>query len=501
MTPVGFFPGKTDAAPAVASRAETEHDAKQAFDDILVGVTRDDAREEGAATVATPEAEEGSHLPNESPEQPRNEEKSDGVNESDAAVLSSCLAMWQVLPPPSPDAAEPASPKGEWSVEGENISAVAGPADGAVDACDEAGGKPATTAQRDSRGPNFPAECETQNAASEAAPDAAQPPQNVAVYTDSAPDAEPMPAIRAASPEAQAETGPVRPVRAKVEPPHALRALRAARPDRNEGSQAVVASAEDARGERDGIPVAKQQRAMSDPDFHPAASRAPAAFAEGEVLPKAERISTAQGAGAVGVDAAEAFGDSTRHEDGETPNGHAEPELSLLGTGHEPALRAESKAATEKASVTDATQALLHVERAIERLRTHDGQRIELRLSLQSGEEVIVKLRLDRGEVKVTFQSGSEGLRHALESGWSQLSQSSADRTVRLGPAVFDAAPLQNGGGGFQQSPRQQGGDSQSQFNEPSAFFAGLRNERKAQPEVRRRVPAPAATANLELYA
>ena len=253
-------------------------------------------------------------------------------------------------------------------------------------------------------------------------------------------------------------------------------------------ARAVRDSGETPRAKGDGIPVAKV-RAMAEPVLHNQATPAAAAFAEGKVV-------RASDAGAPAASSPSA----NSSPEGHTPVASV-ANVSPLFTRHEAPPAAEAEATPEKVAVVNAARVIQHVERAIERMRAQDGQRIEVRLPLRDGEEVIVKLRVEQGAVKAVFQTGSEGLRHALETGWTQLSQSSTDRVVRLGPAVFESSAPQSDSGGFQQSPdhrsRGEGALEQDADRLPPPMPRDGR--RSAEPRLETADAAPAA--NIQLYA
>ena len=120
-----------------------------------------------------------------------------------------------------------------------------------------------------------------------------------------------------------------------------------------------------------------------------------------------------------------------------------------------------------------------------------------MRVPLHDGGEVVVKLQMEQGQLKATFRTESEGMQQALETGWSQFSQTSSDRGVRVGAAAFDSSSSQNGTGSFQQSPDQRERGANTRLFETD-FTAPLRTSDARKPLEARRA---ASSSSLEIYA
>lgn len=239
---------------------------------------------------------------------------------------------------------------------------------------------------------------------------------------------------------------------------------------------------------------------MSDPTFHLKAKPAPAAFAERETLPKLTREVGHEAAGKV-----QASEQSEPHDPkGGMSDGHREgaPAEAFAAPAGTPAPEeVESFPIETKSPASEAAQAIQQIERAVDRMRLQGGQRMEMRLPMQDGAEVVVRLRIERGEVKATFHTGSEGLRQALETGWSQYSQTSSERAGKAAPAVFESPSLQSGMGGSHQSPDHRDRRGRDQYS--SADFAPVPSPQEIKKALQPRRPKASAApaASLEIYA
>ncbi len=235
-------------------------------------------------------------------------------------------------------------------------------------------------------------------------------------------------------------------------------------------SQAMPTVVEVVRPDRDGIPDAKQQRVMSEPAFSSAAPTALAVPAEREMPAAGTRVMSTDSVRAEASLVERAGRDAT-------PSGVTDQDSdrgSLVQTSgvaaHEFHHESGHVEADLKTAPSDAARIIAHIERAVERLHTQEGQRIEMRLPLREGEEIIVKLRLEQGEVKATFRTESAGLKQALEQGWSQFTQNTSERNLRVGPVSFESSSPESGRGGFQQSPDQR--DRQTAAGSPEFDLA-----------------------------
>ncbi|MGB8170736.1 MAG: hypothetical protein WCF18_24745 [Chthoniobacteraceae bacterium] len=250
--------------------------------------------------------------------------------------------------------------------------------------------------------------------------------------------------------EKPAASAPTPPTSLKLDRP--TKALHSAKPVSIEAQTLQPAAAGIVATHLDGILGAKEHRAMSDIVFHNPAKIAPAAFAEGETLSKTIHET------APGVPSTEPRGGEDT-DAGSSGSGHheqstADPFPQFTTSEQRPTVEA-SKANDASPIASNTAQLIQSIERAVERMRGHGGQHLEMRLPMRDGQEVVVKLRIEQGEVKATFQTTSDDLRQALETGWSQVAQSSSERAEKVATTVVESSSSENGTGNFQQSSDQ----------------------------------------------
>ncbi len=123
----------------------------------------------------------------------------------------------------------------------------------------------------------------------------------------------------------------------------------------------------------------------------------------------------------------------------------------------EPALNAPqftgamagSMAGSQKSAPIPATEITTVVHRtleAAEHVRMSGQERVEIRMRLDSGQELLIELRVSQqGEVKPVFRTESEALRQALEQNWSRFSSAGTERGIKLSNPVFESPQTQSG--------------------------------------------------------
>ena len=463
------------AIPAESMPTQNNEEEAQPFGDLLASLTAEVPTApplvvEPAGvdeSVEAPVAEIGA-------ENAADEENPNPEPDPDAMVLSSCLAMWQILPPAAPTP----TPAAEIGAGAENISS----------ATDEPEVFTGSSSFESSSGavpvPSAPiADSPARAAASGALKPPSCPPASFAVE---------------AKPEVLRQA-------VASDPAGVVAALPAnpglpSKPSASKGSRSVAAVAEVPRVGVDGMPVAKEQRAMTEPVFHRPATNAPAAFAESETRSETAGASRFEASGSVAAAPERTARDDANGgwTDSQDPRGGADPLPFLIGKEVRDDFALPK---TDAKPVTGETARVIeHIERAIERMHTQGSQRMELRLPMREGEEVVVKLRVEHGEVKATFQSASEGLRQALEAGWSQASQASPERAARAIPAVFESPAMQSGMGSFQQSPNQRERSGSDAPAEPS-FAPQPQSQARRVTETLRTTPTTASTEPRKIYA
>ncbi len=74
----------------------------------------------------------------------------------------------------------------------------------------------------------------------------------------------------------------------------------------------------------------------------------------------------------------------------------------------------------------------------LERMRK--GRRSALKVSrgLIDGRQLLLRLRVRRGQVEAQFQTNSKGIREVLEKGWERLVRGAADKGIRLAAPKFE---------------------------------------------------------------
>ncbi len=455
--------------------------------------------------------------------------------EDNVALLSSCLATWQFLPLPGPEPAVVDAVAENFTptvVPVENLTAPIRTGEPIADRptvaavtpveVQAASPQPPTSAvprpndlaaalPHETPVPPAPKETPALPAASTPAPTLtpalaastpapaltpAPAPSAPAPAPDGGPVSVALPAV--AAPTAAVATNP---------PPRAIlsarvaKAGRAVEPVEIKASRPLDHRSETAPAVGDGIPVAKEQRAMRDLVFHPSPKSAPAAFAEGEIPAAAARET---GVGSVPL--ATSAGESTLQDDrqNEMAGDQREPAAPTFGasrSGGEIDPGVEPGERDAKVAPSEVAQVIQHIERAVERMRSQGGERIEMRVPLQDGGEVVVKIRIEHGEVKAIFQSSADGLQQALETGWSQLGQTPTERIGKAAPAVFESPSMQSGTGGFQQSPDQRERNERGRASEAHFLPPPLPPESKKVNDARRSTAGATSPASLQIYA
>ena len=473
---------ETPAVAAEAASRKSAEDAAVPFDSFLTGrASEPSLRAQQGAAKDAPTAVEERTKEQAAEDDKKNADDADRKDKANAQALNSCLAGWQILPPPVPVQPAPMGPNATGKTIDPNSSA------------DESSQTTVAKAATDSKAePAVPAA---------AAPTPDDPIPKIAPATsDNSGQPKEESAAGQLTPSVAVPGTPAAALPAQADMGEASKTGEAAKAVEIKGSRALAATAEVPHPTLDGIPVAKEQRAMSATTFHHQAKPAPAAFAESETPSKVPAESGLQAV--AGVKASE----PTRQDDSQAgmSNGQHEPagaEAFTLPAGAEVSRGAEAPKEDTKVTASDTAQAIHDIERAIDRMRTQGSQRMEMRLPMRDGEEVVVKLRLEQGEVKATFQSGSEGLRQALETGWSQYTQNSAERAAKAAPAVFESPSMQSGMGGFHQSPEQRQREDSARSYDPDFATPLSPPENQKTIDLRSTPAAPTPSTSLEIYA
>lgn len=162
-----------------------------------------------------------------------------------------------------------------------------------------------------------------------------------------------------------------------------------------------------------------------------------------------------------------------------------------------PAPRADEPAA----NVSTPAETIVHrTLEAAERLRVTGGERLELRIKLETGQELTVRLQLAHGEVRPVFLTASPELRQALEQNWAHFSARADERQVRVTTPVFESPNAQSGMN--DSTPQQREGRQHAFAEAQEAAAAAHAPIRRVLPRATpASAPAAAAAPGVQLYA
>ena len=161
-----------------------------------------------------------------------------------------------------------------------------------------------------------------------------------------------------------------------------------------------------------------------------------------------------------------------------------------------PAAPAEPPAAIVRTQV----ETIVHrTMEAAERLRITGGERVEVQIKLDAGQELTVRLQLTHGEVRPIFLTESRELRQALEQNWSQFADRATDRTVRVTTPVFESPNSQSGMNDLNQQQRE--GRQRAFAEAQEAAFANAPFGRNLPRRANAAAPSAAPAPGVQLYA
>lgn len=203
--------------------------------------------------------------------------------------------------------------------------------------------------------------------------------------------------------------------------------------------------------------------------------------------------------------------DERHFERPQTPDG-TRPEIEVTAPANGPAARPEFEhlrpeltsgpsSPREEATVsrTEMTRVIDRTTDAVVRMKAAGTERIEVAVQLESGAKLTIQLRLANGEVTPFIRTNSEALRTALEQNWSQFSDRSAERSVRLTPPVFEMS--QSSTNMTDLSQQRQDRDSSHPDRQAEAFHFNARRPRVAPATASGPTRIATATDGLNLYA
>lgn len=161
-----------------------------------------------------------------------------------------------------------------------------------------------------------------------------------------------------------------------------------------------------------------------------------------------------------------------------------------------PAAPAEPPAAIVRTQV----ETIVHrTMEAAERLRITGGERVEVQIKLDAGQELTVRLQLTHGEVRPIFLTESRELRQALEQNWSQFTDRAIDRTVRVTTPVFESPNSQSGMNDLNQQQRE--GRQRAFAEAQEAASANAPFVRNLPRRANAAAPSAAPAPGVQLYA
>ena len=161
-----------------------------------------------------------------------------------------------------------------------------------------------------------------------------------------------------------------------------------------------------------------------------------------------------------------------------------------------------ARATTEPAAITrtDVETIVHRTVEAAERLRVTGGERVEVQVRLEAGQELTVRLHFTNGEVKPVFLTESQELRRAIEQNWAQFSERTSDRSTRVTTPIFETPNSQSGMNDLNQRQRE-GRERNFSQAQAEAFAAANAPGRNAQRRPSVSGPTLTTPAGLQIYA
>ena len=195
------------------------------------------------------------------------------------------------------------------------------------------------------------------------------------------------------------------------------------------------------------------------------------------------------------IPAGELGRERSTNEHADNPESPLNPEIEMPGFPREMGSPATSLAPIRNAEVM---QTMTHIQRATEQLRVSGRDRVELGVTLDSGHQLTIQLRMTNGEVTPIIRTESEPLRIALEQNWVLFSQRGGEGDLRITTPVFESPQTSSNMSDLNQQRDQR----QRAFNEPAHESFQPPFQRRNTPSNPRPSPAaPPPTSGVRLYA
>jgi hypothetical protein len=162
-----------------------------------------------------------------------------------------------------------------------------------------------------------------------------------------------------------------------------------------------------------------------------------------------------------------------------------------------------STAATSSpaASAGAAASALAQVIETADKMRSDGQTHVEVRMNLDDGQQLTVRLQMSQGSVRPVFKTESPELRQAIEQNWAGFRSSASERGLQISSPVFESP---SAGGGFsafanRDQSRNQGGNTSDAENPETYSVPALSS--LAKPTTPQQPAAALAGSGVQLYA
>ena len=118
----------------------------------------------------------------------------------------------------------------------------------------------------------------------------------------------------------------------------------------------------------------------------------------------------------------------------------------------------------------DAARVLEHLEMTLAKYRPNVPPHLEVKVDLQGGDTLQVRLDLRGDALQSTFRTDSPELRMALQRAWPEFMERSQQNGLNLSPASFDSPGMSSDSGAGSQADGRRQGSQESEGPLPEAF-------------------------------
>ncbi len=144
------------------------------------------------------------------------------------------------------------------------------------------------------------------------------------------------------------------------------------------------------------------------------------------------------------------------------------PDLVSIAPAQSSQTPAPSSAAPATAAHLDAARVLEHLEATFAKYRPNVPPHLEVKVDLQGGDTLQVRLDLRGDALQSTFRTDSPELRLALQRAWPEFAERSQQQGLNLSPASFDSPGMSSDTGS--QADGRRSGAQESEGPLPEAF-------------------------------